>query len=76
MAGRRVRRLNDDHGKAVRIPREFELPRDETLVRRAGDRPKIELVPTQLLVAMLTRLQPLDDEIPEIDDPAPKPVEV
>ena len=75
-AGRRVRLHTDDHGQAVLIPRGFELPGDEAIMRREDERPKIEPVPTQSLPAVLKCLQPLDEELPEIDDAVPEPVEV
>jgi antitoxin VapB len=55
--------------QAVRIPVEFELPGDEAVMHRDGDRLVIEPVRKRGLVALLKTMKPLEETFPEIDDP-------
>ena len=57
---------------AVRIPVEFELPGDEAIMHRDGDRLVIEPVRKRGLVALLATMKPLDDDFPEMADRLPK----
>lgn len=61
------------HGRnqAVRIPVEFELPGDEAIMHRDGDRLVIEPARKRGLVALLKTMKPLGEDFPEIGDPAP-----
>ena len=68
---RRVRLFRIGRNQAVRIPVEFELPGDEAIMYRDGDRLVIEPVRKRGLVAMLKTMKPMDDDFPEIDDPVP-----
>jgi len=52
---------------------EFELPGDEAIMHRDGDRLVIEPVRKRGLVALLKTMKPLDEDFPQIDDPAPAP---
>ena len=56
---------------AVGIPVEFELPGDEAVMHRDGDRLVIEPVRQRGLVALLKTMKPLEEGFPEIDDPVP-----
>jgi antitoxin VapB len=77
MTGRRhVSLFRNGRNQAVRIPVEFELPGDEAVIHRDGDRLVIEPVRKRGLVALLKTMKPLDEDFPEIDDPAPKPENV
>ena len=72
MAERRhVRLFRNGRNQAVRIPVEFELPGDEAIIHRDGDRLVIEPVRKRGLIALLKTMKPLDEEFPEIDDPVP-----
>lgn len=72
MSGQRhVRLFRNGRNQAVRIPVEFELPGDEAIMHRDGDRLVIEPVRKRGLLALLKMMQPLDEPFPEIDDPAP-----
>jgi antitoxin VapB len=71
---RTVKLFTNGRSQAVRIPREFELPGDTALLRKDGDRLIIEPAPPQSLLALLAQLEPIEDEFPVIDDPAPEPV--
>jgi antitoxin VapB len=55
--------------QAIRIPVEFELPGDEAIMHRDGDRLVIEPVRKRGLVALLRTMKPVGEEYPEIDDP-------
>ena len=72
-ARRRVRLFRNGRNQAVRIPVEFELPGDEAMMHRDGDRLVIEPLRKRGLIALLKTMQPLDEELPEIEDPAPLP---
>jgi antitoxin VapB len=68
---RHVRLFRNGRNQAVRIPVEFELPGDEAVMYRDGDRLVLEPVRKRGLVALLKAMQPVEDEFPEIDDPVP-----
>ncbi|MEX1184411.1 MAG: AbrB/MazE/SpoVT family DNA-binding domain-containing protein [Gemmatimonadota bacterium] len=75
-AHRRVRLFRNGRNQAVRIPREYELPGDEAIIRREGDRLILEpAMPTSLL-AVLATLEPLDEDFPVIEDRPPDPVDL
>ena len=73
---RHVKLFKNGRNQAVRIPREFELPGEDAIMRKEGDRLIIEPVPAKSLVAWLATLEPIDEEFPEIDDQPPDPVEL
>jgi antitoxin VapB len=66
---RRVKILRDDDGQFVCIPRDFELPGEDVVIRKEGDKLVIEPVPQK------RPLRPLAEECPEIKDLLPKPVD-
>lgn len=66
--GHRARLFRNGRNQALRIPREFELPGDEAIVRKEGDRLIIEPVAKPSLLAILATLEPLDEDFPEIED--------
>ena len=66
---RRVKLFRNCRKQAVRIPAEFELPGNEAIMHRDGDRLVIEPVRKRRLVALLKSLKPLEEAFPEIDDP-------
>jgi antitoxin VapB len=77
MAGQRhVKLFRNGRNQAVRIPVEFELPGDEAIMHRDGDRLVIEAVRKRRLVALLKAMKPLAKDLPEIDDPVPAPENV
>jgi antitoxin VapB len=67
-AARRVKLFQNGRNQAVRIPREFELPGEDALMRKEGSRLIIEPVPAQSLVALLATFSPLDDDFAEITE--------
>jgi antitoxin VapB len=75
-AERRVRVFRNGRNQAVRIPREFELPGKEAVMRREGTRLIIEPVQPKSLLAYLAKLKPIKEKFPAIDDPLPEPVKL
>jgi antitoxin VapB len=73
---RNVKLFRNGRNQAVRIPVEFELPGDEAIMFRDGDRLVIEPVRKRGLSALLKTMKPLDENFPEIDDPMPAPERV
>jgi antitoxin VapB len=73
---RHVKLFRNGRNQAVRIPVEFELPGDEAIMHRDGDRLVIEPVRKRGLVALLKSMKPLDERLPTIDDPVPAPEKV
>jgi antitoxin VapB len=72
-AQRHVKLFRNGRNQAVRIPVEFELPGDEAIMHRDGDRLVIEPVRKRGLVGLLKVMKPLDEEFPEINDRPPPP---
>ena len=72
---RHVKILKNGRSQAVRIPREFELPGEDAIMRKEGARLIIEPAPPKSLLALLATLAPLDEEFPPIPDVAPGPFE-
>jgi antitoxin VapB len=73
---RHVKLFKNGRNQAVRIPREFELPGEDAIMRKDGERLIIEPAPPKSLLALLATLAPLDEDFPPISDPAPDPVEL
>jgi antitoxin VapB len=73
---RHVKLFRNGRNQAVRIPVEFELPGDEAIMHRDGERLVIEPMRKRGLVALLKSMKPLDENFPEIDDPVPAPERV
>ena len=67
-AGRIVRLFRNGRNQALRIPREFEFEGDEALLRREGDRLIIEPLRREGLLATLAALEPLDVDMPDVDE--------
>lgn len=68
---RHVKLFRNGRNQAVRIPREFELPGRNAVMRKDGERLIIEPSPPTSLLAVLATLPRLNDEFPPIGDPAP-----
>lgn len=68
---RHVRLFRNGRNQAVRIPVEFELPGDEAIMHRDGDRLVIEPLRKRGLLALLETMKPLDEDFPEIEDRPP-----
>jgi len=73
---RRVRLFKNGRNQAVRIPRGFELPGKNAVMRKEGERLIVEPVPPKSLLGVLATLTPLAEEFPVITDPRPRAVEL
>ena len=74
---RRVRLFRNGRNQAVRIPREFELPGDEAVMHKEGQRLIIEpKAPRKTLAEVLDSLEPPDEPLPEIEDYPPEPFDL
>jgi antitoxin VapB len=65
--GRHVKLFRNGRNQAVRIPVEFELPGDEAIMRKDGDRLIIEPAKTSGLLQWLATIEPWDEEFPDVD---------
>jgi Virulence-associated protein and related proteins len=68
---RHVRLFKNGRNQALRIPREFELPGNEAVIRKEGDRLIVEPVKQGSLLALLASWEPLKEAFPDIDDLPP-----
>ncbi len=73
---RRVKLFQNGRNQAVRIPREFELPGDEAVMRKEGDRLVIEPAPRIGLLALLETLKDIDEDFAPMPDSPPEPVDL
>lgn len=64
---RHVRLFKNGRNQALRIPREYELPGNEAVIHREGNRLIIEAVQNRSLLAVLAGWQPLREEFPDVD---------
>ena len=62
--------------QAVRIPRAFELPREDAVMREEGDRPVIEPAAAKSLLAVLATLEPVEEQLPGMEELAHTPVDL
>ena len=71
---RRVKLFKNGRNQAVRIPREFELPGEDAIMRKEGERLIIEPSPPKSLLAVLATLEPIEEDFPEIPELPNDPV--
>ncbi len=67
-ATRQVKLFRNGRNQALRIPREFELEGNRALVHREGERLIVEPLRKGRLVAVLAKLEPLDERLPGVDE--------
>ena len=60
--------FRNGRNQAVRIPREFELPGNQAIIRKDGQRLVIEPARKKSLADILKALEPIDEEFPQIED--------
>jgi antitoxin VapB len=72
---RHVKLFKNGRNQAVRIPREFELPGEDAVMRKEGDKIIIEPMPKLSLLELLDTLDPIEEEFPEIEDLPADPVD-
>ena len=66
---RHARLLRSGDSQVVEIPRDLELPGDEVILRKQGDRLIIEPVKQQSRLAeLLATWEPIEDEFPDVDE--------
>jgi len=73
---RHVKIFKNGCNQAVRIPREFELPGDEAVMRKEGARLILEPKPPKSLLSVLAGLKPLTEDFPPIADLPPGRVDL
>lgn len=66
-----VRLFRNGRNQALRIPRDLELPGNEALLRKEGNRLVIEPVRRPSLLELAASWEPLDEEFPEVEDLEP-----
>jgi antitoxin VapB len=77
----RARVFKNGRSRAVRIPKEFDFEGDEVIFRKEEDG-RLSLEPVRRkrtpreLVAWLKSQPPLDEDLPEIEDFPPEPVDL
>jgi antitoxin VapB len=76
MTVRHVKLFRNGRNQAVRIPREFELPGEDAIMRKEGNRLVLEPVPPRSLLAVLRDLPTLDEEFPPVVDAPANPVDL
>ena len=76
MPERHVKLFRNGRNQAVRIPREFELPGEDAIMHKEGEKLIIEPVPPKSLLALLATLPPLDEDFPRINDLPPDSVDL
>ena len=75
-SARHVKLFKNGRNQAIRIPREFELPGEDAVLRKDGDRLILEPAPPKSLLAVLSTLKKLDQDFPAIPDAPPDPVDL
>jgi antitoxin VapB len=73
---RHAKLFRNGESQAVRIPREFEMPGTEVLIRKDDEQLIIKPAPPKSLLAWLATIEPWAEEFPEIADPPPQPVDL
>jgi antitoxin VapB len=73
---RQVRLFRNGRNQALRIPRDMELPGRTATLRKEGSRLIVEPVAGPSLLAVLSKLKPLDEELLPISRSAAEPVEL
>jgi len=76
MRTRQVKIFKNGRNQAVRIPREFELPGEDAIMRKEGERLIIEPAPPSSLLALLQTLKPLKEDFPMITELGIDPVKL
>jgi antitoxin VapB len=71
---RHVKLFKNGRNQAVRIPREFELPGEDAVMRKEGNRLIIEPAAPKSLLALLATLPALDEDFAPIEDLPPDDV--
>ncbi len=73
---RHVKIFRNGRSQAIRIPREFELPGEDAIIRKEEGKLIIEPAPPPSLLALLAILEPIHENFAEIDDSPPEPIDL
>ncbi|MHB1175661.1 MAG: antitoxin [Sulfuriferula sp.] len=73
---RHVRLFKNGRNQAIRIPREFELPGTEAIIRKEGDRLIIEPLTRRSLLGLLAGWEPMEENFPAVENLPAEPVEL
>jgi len=73
---RHVKIFKNGRNQAIRIPREFELPGEDAIMRKEGDKLIIEAMPPKSLLALLRGLSPIEEDFPPIQDMLPDDIDL
>lgn len=71
-----VKLFRNGRNQAVRIPRDFELPGNDAIMRKEGERLIIDPAPPKSLLAILDKLNPIREKFPDIVELASDPVKL
>ncbi|HEX5339145.1 MAG TPA: AbrB/MazE/SpoVT family DNA-binding domain-containing protein [Gallionella sp.] len=74
-ANRHVRLFRNGANQALRIPRDFELPGTEALLRKEGNRLIVEPIEQDALLTLLASWQDEAEGLPEVADLPAEPVD-
>jgi antitoxin VapB len=69
LPSRNVKLFQNGRNQAVRIPREFELPGQDAIIRKDGTRLILEPSAPKSLMALLAALTPIEDDFGPISEP-------
>jgi antitoxin VapB len=73
MLARKVKVFRNGRSRAIRIPKDFDLPGDELMLRQEdGNVSIIPIRKKRTLLEVLAALEPINEDFPEIDDPCPR----
>lgn len=69
---RYIKLFRNGRNQAIRIPREFELPGENAVIHKEGDRLIVEPAPKLSFLSLLRTLEPLEEDFPAIEDMPPE----
>jgi antitoxin VapB len=64
---RHIKLFKNGRNQALRIPREYELPGNEAVIRKEGNKLIIEPVQHRSLLKVIANWQPLPDKFPDVE---------
>lgn len=64
---RKVSLFRNGRNQAIRIPREFEMEGDTAIIHKEGNKLIIEPYHKHGLLAILSNMEPLSEQFPDID---------
>jgi len=73
---RHLKLFMNGRNQAVRIPRELELPGEDAVIRKEGHRLIIEPAPPRSLLALLSTLDPIDEDFADVSELPIDPIDL